>query len=169
MTRCWLRMASLDSKQLIFSAPNHLDFPVLLLDRHSPSSITNVAACFLTALSCPSPIHKGRSCLIRSWWHSPRCVFFLVFQKIVIIVVLLAISRLNEAVTLRSKQLSLQYKHLPYQKRVNFDLAFCTCVRGSKFSQGGPDFAGKFVPGGTYFRAVQILRDSTIREMGHSK
>ena len=26
----------------------------------------------------------------------------------------------------------------------------------------GPDFAGKFVPGGTYFRGVQILRDRPI-------
>jgi len=52
MTRCWVRMAilSLDSKHLIFSAPNHLDFLFFCWTNTSPSSKTNVAARFLTSL-----------------------------------------------------------------------------------------------------------------------
>ena len=78
-------MASLDRKQLIFSAPNHLDFPVLL----------------------QGPDHFFSTCNF-----------------------------------LRMRNYTCG--------TLNFELVDARTTLW-RFSKGGPDFAGKFVPGGTYF------------------
>ena len=88
-------------------------------------------------------------------------VFYLVFFQKIVVVIVLAGHLAIEAVTLRSKQPSLKHTYRT-KKGSTLTSLFEQALGGSKFSQGGPNFAGKFVPGGTYFRGVQILRDSTL-------
>ena len=113
MTRCWVRMASLDSKQLIFSAPNHLDFPVLLLSNSS----------FLVFLQFTMAQSKMRS----SFLSSIRSLSSF----------LLAISRLNEAVTLRSRQPSLIHTYRTKNGSTLTSL-FAHALGGPNFPRGVP-------------------------------
>ena len=92
--------------------------------------------------------------------HQPRWVP-IVLQKIVVIVVLAGHFAIEWSCD-TSLQAAISYAHLPYQERINFDLAFCACVSGSKFSQGGSRFCRKICSGRNLFSGDSNFAWQTI-------